>query len=237
MQFNVCLDRYGIKNALLARTFAGEATWKPNPSVAVGDLLPVLYLSTNDDKLIQTMKWGYDRFENGNLTSFARLETVSKKWHYSGHCVIPIKGFYFKQNELKHIIDFYVDAEQKNEVLYVAGIYFVVKKYNRTEYKVVVLTQSTDNDENLFAYLYRMPVFLEKNLITKWLTSPKFEQNILMKFAGQKKQKLQEPRAIAEYINQNIKDEKLILTPRHEWKAQKEADEIDWEKALTMYES
>lgn len=228
--FNISWDKFEIKNILRTRMFGGENNWKPDANVKVNDLMPV-YFNDNDKNKIQTMRWGIDRFDNGKLTQYARLETVAEKWNYDGHCVIPVKGFYFKNNENDGRINYYVKNEV-DEALFIAGVYFIIKKGGGKQYKVLLLTKSADNDRKLFSYLYRLPVFLPNTKsLNNWLQTSRLKKNILNKFEDQQIV-VSKPTPIGDWVNKNIKNEQQILKSRQEWEFEEEAKEVDWEAII-----
>ena len=226
-KLNIYLDKYEIKNIMMTRIFIGQRFWKPNANIAVGDLIPVYLINENNQKVLQLMRWGYSKFNNDKLTAFARFETLKNKWKYSGFGVVPMKGFFFKQKEAKMVNDFHVH-EKENDILFAAAIYFEMKIFNSTKYKVMILSKSTDNNENLFCYLYRMPLFLCKRSIITWLKTQKLERHDTIC--------LSKPKEIGKWIHcKDNKDEYDILRTAEEWKLEMEAKEIDWEKAFENY--
>ena len=113
--------------------------------------------------------------------------------------------------------------------------YFVKQYYAKTEYKVVLLTQNSENERILFPYLYRMPIFLADNTILKWLHVNKFKPETLDKIK-MKNSNINAPMAIGKWIDQKINDEMIILKSRRDWELQEEANEIDWKKVIEEYE-
>ena len=225
-KINLYLDIYQIKTIMKTRTFIGEQFWKPNANIGVGDLIPVYIIDQNNGARLQLMRWGYSKFGNDKLTAFARHETLNDVWKYSGFGVIPMKGFFFRQNESKKVNDFHVHEKEKS-VLFAAAIYFETKSYVSKKYKVMVLTESTD-DKELFCYLYRMPLFISKNTIMAWIKNQKLDKDHVIS--------LSKPKLIGKWIHcMKNTDECIVLRTAEEWKLEMEANEIDWEKAFEKY--
>lgn len=238
-KININLNKFEIKSKTLTRNFINQISWKANPNVAKGDLVPVLYLNDEEIKELFCMRWGIKQYSNGDHVSFARIETLNEKWQQFAlkPCVIPIKGFYIRNKDLNQTNYFYF-CEQQKETIYVAAFYFIQESYNKRQFHCLIATQSTDSNEDLFAYQHRMPVFLTKYEYKNWLQCDLKTQNV-NKFVAIHKIKLKSMEIGNKIEDSAIKEEKEILKNKEDCAYEAEfkaaAAEIDWEIAFKEY--
>lgn len=232
-KININWDKFDIKNKTMTRNFPNEINWNPNPNINKGGLVPVLFLQ-NNSRIVSLMRWGIDEYNRNNYVPFFRIESLKTKWlHLSlAPCIIPIKGFYLRNKEMKQY-NYYFFKEKQDDTLYVAGFYCKQTNGNTSIYHVLILSQPTDKHSTLFAYQDRMPVFLPKNVISKWLTSKK-DQNKLFDFLNKYQVNLSNPKQIGNWIaDDSITNEHCLLQDKDEWFYEKESQEIDWESLFS----
>ena len=236
-RININLSELELKRKTLIRDFQNSKSWKCNPNIKFGDLVPVAYSDQNSNKkVLLCMKWGIDKFNNQKLNGFAKIESIHQKWSQGQPCVIPAKGFYLNyQNENKtKSSDFYYFKENEDNMLYFAAIFLSIKTYNTTKYCALVLTKSTDDDENLFAYQNRMPVMIQKQSVPVWLNWNANHDEFLT-FVKKQTVTLSDGTLIGNALqNHDIKDEKIIMQSKQEWESENkwasEASNIDWDQ-------
>ena len=237
-KININWDKTTLKYKTLTRNFPCD-TWKPNPNISKGNLIPVL-INQDKEKNLQLMKWGFDKYENNNIIAFARIENLETKWKDLDFfpCIIPIKGFYFRHKDLKETNYYYFDDKERNG-LFVVGLYFKQKRNNGVKYNALILTRSTENNETLWIFQDRMPIFISKERIHTWL---KFDSSHTdhVNFLQQSSISLNKPIHINGSIqNETIRDESVILQSNEEWKYnlefERESQEINWEELVQKF--
>ena len=238
---NINLDSKQLKTATFIRKFQNEQNWKPNSNLSTCDLIPAAYYDTDlCANVLFVMRWGYDKFGRTiKKNGFAKSESLLKTWCNDTSfivtpCIIPAKGFYVKyQNENKsRSIDYYYFKPKQERFLYFAAIFLKEKVLNKIKYSVLILTKSTDNDENLFAYHNRMPVMIEKRLLKTWMQW-RGDQKHLSNFVKNQNITLSDALLIGKALeNPEENDEAILLQTKEEWQAenewQTEAADIDW---------
>ena len=202
--------------------------WTPNANIKAGDLVPVL--CGEKESVIYSMRWGYNRFENGNLTPFARSETIVQKWGVNVQTgVIPIKGFHFKYIQQTKTPENYYVNEKNNEILFIACICLEKRTHFKRQLSVVLLSKDTMDNEILFPYNDRMPVLLKKESIQNWLKLKTIEKEKLMNFV-KNDINFEEPKQIGPWINDSKNTrEDIVLRSKEEWKIECDAATINWD--------
>ena len=227
---NISLNAIELKRYLRCKNEYLQ-NWKPNANIKIGGLVPVLF---NEKPMICLMSWGFDKYETGRYTPFARMETLKEKWGSNIEtCVVPIKGFHFKWQQNKTLENYYV-TEENNDILFLAGVYYKTQKFSKIQLSVILLTQATMNNETLYPYNDRMPVILRKESIQKWLKSKMKEEQLIK--CVKNEVTFQEPQLIGPWIDdpKNIQED-IILRSKEEWKIECEAETIDWDTAFDLY--
>ena len=120
----------------------------------------------------ELLTWGYQMSKS--LVINARAETATEKPMFresvaAGRCVIPSAGFYeWDKQKRKYLFNL-----SEGGALYMAGLYSI--RYGKPSY--VILT--TDANESMREVHHRMPLVLQKDLVTPWLTEPEATMDIL----------------------------------------------------------
>lgn len=235
---NINLDKFELKYQTLTRSFSAQQSWRPNPNISKGDLVPVLsYFRSSKQPILSLMTWGIDKYQNNNIVGFARIENLKTRWTTTKlyPCIIPIKGFYFRNKEEKETNYYYFKNKEK-DILFIAGLYCVEKNNNHSRSKVLVLTQSTEQNKLLWILQDRMPVFISQKFLDQWLKFKDSYQNFC-EFIKQQTVSLSNPIQIGDWISDDsIRDEQCLLQSKQEWEYQlefsKASSAIDWEKVI-----
>lgn len=145
-----------------------------------GEIFPTnqVPIITAPDRM-EVIAWGFPNFRSPKGTVInARSETVQvkpmfRKAFLETRCVVPTNGFYeWDQNQLtsqgkKQKMLFQADGQTD---LFLSGLYRMFDGENR----FVILTKEAN--PSLAPYHHRMPVILEADEITDWLTNTEMAQ-------------------------------------------------------------
>lgn len=120
----------------------------------------------------ELLTWGYQMPKS--LLINARAETAAEKPMFresvvAGRCIIPSAGFYEWDKQKRKYL-FNLPGER---ALYMAGLYSV--RDGKPSY--VILT--TDANESMREVHHRMPLVLQKEQVTSWLTEPEATSTFL----------------------------------------------------------
>ena len=257
-KFSLYQDAKSLKIKLRIRRFIGEASWTKSANIRKGDIIPVLMRNESGTRYLHSMKWGINIFHHNNqnpkhLQNQARDDKLLSKNNDKNmisncqRCIIVAKGFYInsytevidakykkKHNDKQpYFVTPYVAAE--GEFFYIAALYRMQQSYQVKKYGAISITKSANHDDQLRAYIERMPYLLRPKDIDKWL-----DPNISIKaiFSLKYQIRYNKFKEIGLWIDDpSIKDEKQILRSRSEWEFEKtarmtgmEEDDFPWDE-------
>jgi len=183
------------------------ASYNVTPSMEV----PVILKGESFES--ERMRWGFDpNFKGREDLKFinCRNETcevrTSFKKSINNLCVVPANGFYEWKNSSTGKIPYYIQG--KNDLLYFAGIYSKSESNRKT---FAILTR--DSLGGMEDIHHRMPLFLNKKDIDKWLDKGiSYKRKIEIIF----KNKIHEGlniNQVSKYVNSLKNDDKNCIKP------------------------
>lgn len=144
-----------------------------------GDVHPteLAFILTGTKEICLTqMRWGFRKKDQKDLLINARVETVKEKPMFNesiryNRCMIPASGFY-EWNKIGEKASF---RPLYRKVLFMAGIWQKVENENQ----FAILT--TAPNVSVAPVHDRMPLVLDKNEVSQWLTDWKRAEKLLTK--------------------------------------------------------
>lgn len=144
-----------------------------------GDVCPIdlAFILTGTKEICLTqMRWGFRKKDQKDLLINARVETVKEKPMFNesmryNRCVIPASGFY-EWNKIGEKASF---RPPHRKILFMAGIWQKVEDENQ----FTILT--TAPNVSVAPVHDRMPLVLDKNEVSQWLTDWERAEKLLTK--------------------------------------------------------
>lgn len=141
------------------------------------NIVPIL-ANSNGRPELQLMNWGIPKWDGKGHVINAKSETVAEKRLfaqalYQRRCVVPSTGFFewnkFDNSKKK---DKFLFTSANDRMLYMAGIYNIIKVGDEFRNYFVILTRSANS--TIIDIHDRMPVLLYKNELKNWLGNEQF---------------------------------------------------------------
>ena len=152
-------------------------------TVKTGEVFPTntAAVLVNNGGVVQPLPfiWGFPKWRGPGVIINARAETAREKPMFRRslerrRCVVPSSGFYeWQQMEGKKKKDKYRFNYPGQDVLYMAGIWNTCTTADGSEYPAFAILTTAAN-ESVSAIHDRMPVLLNKDEQTLWLTDNSF---------------------------------------------------------------
>jgi putative SOS response-associated peptidase YedK len=145
------------------------------------NIVPILANSSGRPEL-QLMNWGIPKWDGKGHVINAKSETATQKMMFAQalvqrRCVVPSTGFYewnkFENSKKK---DKFLFTSTNDRMLYMAGIYNIIKVDDELKYYFVILTRSANT--TISDIHDRMPVLLYKNELKNWLGNEQYINTI-----------------------------------------------------------
>lgn len=131
------------------------------------DRTPVL-LVRNDEVSLESVRWGFKKWDNKGVIINARSETAGEKGIFKElvsqkRCIVPATGFFeWKHQGEKKSNDKYFIRRTDGEMLYMGGLY----RQGDSDLEFVILTK--DADSNVGRIHNRMPLIMNQKQISGW---------------------------------------------------------------------
>jgi putative SOS response-associated peptidase YedK len=145
-----------------------------NREVFPGQVVPVI-VSEGKSLLLQTMKWGFSRWDGKGCVINARAETVPEKPFFrdsylSRRCVIPSGGFFEwkhseSANRRQSHSEKYLIQRKESSIFLMVGIWRSGE--DQSEFTIITMP-AADSIHNIHD---RMPLFIDIRQIAPWLQS------------------------------------------------------------------
>eukprot|EP01083_Nonionella_stella_P088555 246877_1 len=250
-RFNLYESSADLKLNLRIPNFLGEATFRKNANIAPGSIIPVIVPSSDNGIYLHSMRWGIHLFENSNQTLHtARAEGITNtpSWSSLSHqrAVIVCKGFYLWNgtrvyDAIKRITyrdnqPYFVSPEHNSEgdFFYIAAIYKITQKHRSLSYSVSAISTNTQYDAQFSAYCERMPFFIRRRDVKRWLNP---ETDIARFLREPMRINTNKFMKIGLWVNcpEDHTEESVVLQSREEW--EKEQNKLQMESILKDIEN
>ncbi|MCL2363101.1 MAG: SOS response-associated peptidase [Defluviitaleaceae bacterium] len=132
---------------------------------------PVITGGTNATINLETLRWGFKKWDGKGVIINARSETLKTKSTFApllvaGRCVVPAGEYYEWQAQGKQKVKHYI-KDVKGNLLFMAGLYRNAPGGQPHEREFVIITKQAH--DNVAEIHDRMPVILRANQIEDWL--------------------------------------------------------------------
>lgn len=157
------------------------AKFYPRYNIAPGTDIPVLRFSPEGERLVHLLRWGlvphWSKDPNiGTKLINARAETIAEKPSFRDayarrRCLVPANGYYEWKTEGKQKLPYYICLKTQ-KLMALGGVWESWKGPDGNILRTVCLITTTPNRDVSFIH-DRMPVLIEEQHWTEWLTGDK----------------------------------------------------------------
>lgn len=153
--------------------------YKDKPDISAmktGEIFPTetapVLISHNGERQAQLMKWGFSRWDSKGAIINVRSETALEKKSFRSsllnrRCIVPATGFY-EWRKRAGGKDKFLFRLAETKMLYLAGL------YEKSPLGDTYVIMTTAANPSVSLYHDRMPLILEPEMLSQWLTDTDF---------------------------------------------------------------